>query len=128
MRFDNDQWSYYRGHIRNNVAMRLLFYVYRLGVWSCVLVMSYTGTAHRFVFTYQKYVILYRILRNAFLFVYAVFFDNDHRDACIRGMDAFDNDQWCLLQVYMVGSITTSRGHHIRKQTLRCDSNYTYIG
>ena len=52
--------------------------------------------------------ILYRILRNAFLFVYAVFFDNDHRDAYIRGMDAFDNDQWCLLQVYMVGSITTS--------------------
>jgi hypothetical protein len=36
------------------------------------------------------------------------YFDNDHRDAYIRGMDAFDNDQWCLLQVYMVGSITTS--------------------
>ena len=38
-----------------------------------------------FVFTSRKYVILYRIPENAFLFVYAVFFDNDHRDAYIGG-------------------------------------------
>jgi hypothetical protein len=60
-----------------------------------------------FVFTSRKYVILIENPENAFLFVYAVFFDNDHRDAYIGGDT--------------VESITTSRG------ILRCCSGMAVL-
>ena len=88
--FDNDQCDCFL-FVRRNVAMRLLFYVYRLGVWSCVLVMSYTGTA-LVLFLHSKCTSYYTGIENILFFCIFMYF------TCIclyfgNIWVVFDNDQ-----------------------------------